>query len=339
LSQIKALFTQWVLFSYTGWRRAKFRYLSGHSVRGLSPPAVQFHAAAFSKEEKMSKNFLRRSAAIAATLSGAAFCLALAGPAHATLIAYDSFSYPADSQMTGQGTAATWPVNGGNWTGGTYQVTLETPGNDYNYHGLAHTGNVIDFVGGSAPLYRTLGTTYSTAGNIYYVSFMEDVDSNPAGSYAGVSLFNTAAGKQEQFFMGQDDLNKNWSMELSATGGRGVSNTAISPQHAVLMVVELNGITNTASLFVNPTSLGGSAPATPDATLNLTGQEFSFNEIRIAAGAGQTMDVDEFRLGTTFAAVTPTVPEPATWTMMLLGFAGLGMMGRQSSRKKVAKAF
>jgi hypothetical protein len=287
----------------------------------------------------MSKNFLLRSIAVA-SLSGAAFGLTLTGPAQAALIAYDSFSYPADAQISGQGTAATWPVNGGKWTGGTNQVTMEIPGSDYNYHGLAHAGNVVDFVGGSAPIYRMLGTTYSTAGNIYFESFVEDVDSNPAGSYAGVSLFNTASGKQEQFFIGQDDLNKNWSMELSATGGRGVSNISISPSDAVLLVVEFNGITNTASLFVNPTSLGGAAPATPDATLNLTGREFSFNEVRIAAGYGQTMDVDEFRLGTSFADVTPAtaVPEPATWTMMLLGFAGLGMLGCQSARKKAEKA-
>jgi hypothetical protein len=302
----------------------------------LAPPAVRFHAAALSEEEKMSKNFLRRSVA-AATLSGAAFGLTLAGPAHAALIAFDSFSYTAGSQISGQGTAATWTINGGKWTGGTSHVTVETPGKDYNYQGLAHTGNVVDFVGGSAPIYRTLGTTYSTAGNIYFASFMQDVDSNPGGSYAGVSLFNTAAGKQEQFFIGQDNLNTKWSMELSATSARGVSNTSISPQHAVLMVVEFNGITNTASLFVNPTSLGGGAPATPDATLNLTGHEFSFNEIRIAAGSGQTMDVDEFRLGTTFADVTPSIPEPASLAMMLLGFASLGMMVRQSSREKAAK--
>ena len=285
----------------------------------------------------MSKNFFRRSVA-AATLSGAAFGLTLAGPAHAALIAFDSFSYPDGSKISGQGTAATWTTNGGKWTGGTSHVTLETPGNDYNYHGLSHTGNVVDFVGGSAPIFRTFGKTYSTAGNIYFVSFMEDVDSNPGGSYAGVSLFNTAASKQEQFFIGQDNLNKNWSMELSANGSRGVSNKSISPEHAALIVVEFNGITNTASLFVNPTSLGGSAPATPDATLNLTGHEFSFNEIRIGAGAGQTMDVDEFRLGTTFASVTPSIPEPASWATMLLGFASLGMLGRQSSRKKAAKA-
>lgn len=255
----------------------------------------------------------------------AALCCAC--PAHAALIAYDSFSYPAASQISGQGTAAGWPTGGGKWTGGTYQVTMETPGSDYNYHGLAHAGNVVDFVGGSAPIFRMLGTTFSTAGNIYFVSFVMDVDSNPAGSYAGLSLFNTNdATKQEQFFIGQDNLNKNWSVELSANSARGVSATPITTQHAVLLVVEFNGIANTASLFANPTSLGGSAPATPSATLDLTSQEFSFNQIRISAGTGQTMDVDEFRLGTTFADVTPTdVSAPASWVTFCFALAALAV--------------
>lgn len=35
---------------------------------------------------------------------------------------------------------------------------------------------------------------------------------------------------------------------------------------------------------------------------------------------------------------TPTVPEPATWAMMLLGFVGLGFAGYRGSRKGVAFA-
>jgi hypothetical protein len=33
------------------------------------------------------------------------------------------------------------------------------------------------------------------------------------------------------------------------------------------------------------------------------------------------------------SGVTPAVPEPATWGMMLLGFVGLGFAFRQSRRK------
>ncbi len=36
---------------------------------------------------------------------------------------------------------------------------------------------------------------------------------------------------------------------------------------------------------------------------------------------------------TTITSVTPSVPEPSTWAMMLLGFAGLGYAGFKRTRK------
>jgi PEP-CTERM motif len=37
-------------------------------------------------------------------------------------------------------------------------------------------------------------------------------------------------------------------------------------------------------------------------------------------------------------AATPAVPEPSTWAMMLIGFAGLGYAGHRASRKSAALA-
>jgi hypothetical protein len=37
-------------------------------------------------------------------------------------------------------------------------------------------------------------------------------------------------------------------------------------------------------------------------------------------------------------AATPAVPEPSTWAMMLIGFAGLGYAGCRASRKSAALA-
>jgi hypothetical protein len=33
--------------------------------------------------------------------------------------------------------------------------------------------------------------------------------------------------------------------------------------------------------------------------------------------------------------MTPTVPEPSTWAMLLIGFAGLGLMGWRASRRNL----
>jgi hypothetical protein len=38
------------------------------------------------------------------------------------------------------------------------------------------------------------------------------------------------------------------------------------------------------------------------------------------------------------ASTVPTVPEPSTWAMMLLGFTGRGFAGYRTSRKGVSIA-
>jgi hypothetical protein len=46
--------------------------------------------------------------------------------------------------------------------------------------------------------------------------------------------------------------------------------------------------------------------------------------------------VSGFTAALEFSPVTPAVPEPSTWAMMLAGFAGLGLMGWRGSRKTAA---
>ena len=46
--------------------------------------------------------------------------------------------------------------------------------------------------------------------------------------------------------------------------------------------------------------------------------------------------LDPFTIGT--ATFTATIPEPSTWAMMLLGFAGLGIAGYRRSLKPVSGA-
>jgi hypothetical protein len=43
--------------------------------------------------------------------------------------------------------------------------------------------------------------------------------------------------------------------------------------------------------------------------------------------------VDDIRFGVGEQVVSPSVPEPSTWAMMILGFAGIGFMAYRQSRK------
>jgi hypothetical protein len=51
---------------------------------------------------------------------------------------------------------------------------------------------------------------------------------------------------------------------------------------------------------------------------------------------GSGVDADSLTIN--IVASPPPVPEPSTWAMMLIGFAGLGYAGYRTSRKSAALA-
>jgi probable HAF family extracellular repeat protein len=65
-----------------------------------------------------------------------------------------------------------------------------------------------------------------------------------------------------------------------------------------------------------------------------TSQANGINNHGVIVGWSYTADNVNYE-ATVWTPVTG-VPEPATWAMMLLGFAGLGLAGRQSRRKVLA---
>jgi PEP-CTERM motif-containing protein len=61
-------------------------------------------------------------------------------------------------------------------------------------------------------------------------------------------------------------------------------------------------------------------------------------EIVVGGAGGTALDHGAGGGGGSFVWIlsTPVVPEPSTWAMMLLGFAGLGFVGYRKSRKAVS---
>jgi len=265
--------------------------------------------------------------------------------AKATLIAYDGFNYAAGQTVVGQGTNAGWSgagdpytISAGNSTNASIEASDMNTGN-----GLLTSGNQLN-LDGSAPggnegVYRNLGATYNTAGNIYWFSALMQVDNNLGVSYAGVSLFSNS---NEDFFFGQRNHANTWGIEQHA-GSTANSLVSAANSTSAFLVVELNGITHTASLYVNPNLSTGAIPA--KASTSLTFTDFSFNRFRAEAGV-ETLDVDELRLGTTYADVTPSAsaimqsPEPPAAlcvALLLLGMPALralrmGLVRQQRSK-------
>jgi hypothetical protein len=95
-----------------------------------------------------------------------------------------------------------------------------------------------------------------------------------------------------------------WSLRIGSTVHR--SNVAVTVGQTALLVVRVNfGSTTTADLFVNPSSLGGSAPSTANASGSTT-SSMVFRNLGYYGGnnTGQS-SIDEIRFGTTYSAVTP----------------------------------
>jgi PEP-CTERM motif len=92
------------------------------------------------------------------------------------------------------------------------------------------------------------------------------------------------------------------------------------------------GTEDLSEVLSNGVSLTLHAPGATSATFSPIG---SLSVIKDQSDfAGSAGSADSSILGNAFSVV----PEPSTWAMMLLGFAGLGFLGWRGSRKTAARA-
>ncbi|MEH2517829.1 hypothetical protein V1279_003402 [Bradyrhizobium sp. AZCC 1610] len=132
------------------------------------------------------------------------------------------------------------------------------------------------------------------------------------------------------------------SQSVAVSGG-GLTLGALAGTHLVVLKFEFDPLNpDVVSLFLDPTDsiesnyLPAALVSVANSDLFVTHHGaytgFTFS------GAGHVPGAfDEVRWGDTLADVTPflvaEVPEPSTWAMMLLGFAGLGIGAYRRSRK------
>ena len=113
-----------------------------------------------------------------------------------------------------------------------------------------------------------------------------------------------------------------YRITLNGFDGGSYLNATRSTQFSIL-----DGTSGAVLFSTGPTTVG----ALP---VSFSGPYTSSGGIKIQWGPdGFDVGVDNVNFSVT--PIASGVPEPATWAMMLLGFAGLGMMGR---RRKVAQA-
>lgn len=287
----------------------------------------------------------------------------LAGKTPAALITYEGFNYsagPIDAQTGGTGwDTAGWDTQSDN-TG--YAVnssspvtfgTLETSGNYLNGGGsFTNTGRRV---------LANFGSSWDSAGRVSSPFSDQNLDQGVvwASMLIRVNAPITSWDNARVWFHDQNvpwspggsaDNNglqirsnggANWGITEGQNGGITTTGVAASVGTTYLLVAKfelsLTAGANNAYvwMFDNPASvtLGGADLATGTAMASITGRDTAdlrFKSIGFYLdNANDRLSVDEIRLGTTFADVTPTaIPEPSTYAFLIGGLGALAWLRR-----------
>lgn len=259
----------------------------------------------------------------------------LLGTGHATTLLYDPF---ADSLGDTLGS------NGWSLVAASGGVSTPVVAQNLSRSGFSpSSGNAVQLRPNGQDWYRTYTTqTYDNTSNAsLYYSFLLRVDSlgtldSTGGFFGGLATAGTSGGAMIGLRLSGAGYQIGVAKRDSTT--LAFDSTVYSVGATVLVVGSYNLVSgtvqnDTASLWINPGSLGaGSAPAAL-VTASTTGinndvQAFSSFLWKPQGNASSTqipgsLIVDEIRVGNTWAEVTP-VPEPTTWGMLLIGMVGAG---------------
>jgi len=171
------------------------------------------------------------------------------------------------------------------------------------------------------------GATVSVGGDNMFVR----IDQAPGGAYEGnfppgMQLIDTCANCSSG---GSHEVIINFSQPVYG-GGAQVGAGSYGPYDAIVMAFSGAHLQGTFSVAATTTTDGLNNPAPFIGLLS-----DSPNITSLVFFADSVSSVDQTALGTVSLNVNvhPGVPEPSTWAMLLLGFAGLGFAFRRSRRK------
>ena len=210
----------------------------------------------------------------------------------------------------------------------TILTTASDNGNSLSYTGLAaSTGNRTRTTHNDTQD-ANFAITPITSGTAYYSVLIKalNTDNMLTNTTTGEYFlhFAATAGTSSGTFVGrlyikQGSVANTFNLGvLNNSGGTAApsySTADYATNQTHLVVIKYVLATNTASLFVDPTVLGGTEPTTPTAT-NATGTgtapaQIAAINIRQSGSTTATVstgnvEIDEIKVGTTFALVTPT---------------------------------
>jgi len=266
--------------------------------------------------------------------------------ATATLLAYDPFNQAPGGSIAGTSSTSpgVWPTGGQTWstTGGVVNVSAGSLAVPSGVVGLPTDGNraVLDNTGNQVSAVRSLGNSYSSASSLWFSYLLTQTNTNSAdGNNDGISLIGSGTSK---IFFGSDgagDLVIRAIASQSVAGADAFANTFVGATSGQTFQIVVNiDPSNGYTMWVNPTgfnSVNGVPTGGTSASITTNLLQYSFDTIQLGGddptNTNGSVTFDEFRMGTTAAAV---VPEPSTCVMALAGIAcgGYSMIRRRRAR-------
>ena len=250
---------------------------------------------------------------------------------------YDAFNYPEGNLNA---------VSGGNWITGSGTITFEIAVSNSaaltSPFGLAAaTGKGLRRAPSSTTRRSVLQYTSVPAvdGNAMYVSFLLNVQTAPGSAQIIGHLddLTTSDGSPQAGIFLDAGPKVGIGKNASAPGFTMATNLGAGT-HLVVVRYTFQSSNDKVDLWVDPASSGygvGAAPASLGSTTNSTDPaSLDYFQLVTSNDAGGSQFIDEFRLGTNWASVTPTsgTPPPPTnstpvITNALLTIEGLALSG------------
>lgn len=242
-------------------------------------------------------------------------------------VAYESFAYIQGDELvakpsSGSGFGADWlsaddqdvdiirsPLSFGNLQVGGNALSMRAPGD-------AQSQNL-----------RSLVEIPNTTNNQLWISFLVQKEGT-IGDKADVFTLSLLGSNDTGLFIG--DFSESFFFGIGngnpATRQYSAVAPAVGTTFLLVASISFQAGNDVIRLFVNPTP-GLSAPEEVTGTGIFTGADMpSITTLDLFANNSQTWSVDEFRLGLTYASVTPT-PEPGT--AVLLTVAGVALLTKR----------
>lgn len=257
---------------------------------------------------------------------------------------YENFNYTIPGNVGGNTTTTTDAVGSNNWfthsnTAGN-ATSIDLTAGSLSYAGITpSTGNKIMLIGSNPTTPRDINRGFtSSATTLYYSALINIVDNTQLSSTLPLTGTNN-------YFLSFGDKSggtaiSNLAGRLSAVSTNSAANYRLLIQNnssgtttpsfvptytenpvdlnfgttylvVVKLVIEV-GNTTTATLWVNPSSLGTTEPAST--VINNQGISTSFTSFATGSiivrnsSATPKVEIDEIRVGVTWADVTPTAP-------------------------------